>query len=87
MAKIRVPASPLVSHHSRRRLHSTLRRLVVGLTGVAAAIKTQGDVSEGKKYGMGLCLQPRRPTISWAASPAAWAAGQGRQFCPSALLL
>jgi len=27
--------------------------------------------------------QPRKPTISWAASPAAWPAGQGRGFCHS----
>ena len=31
-------------------------------------------------------LQPRRPTISWATSPAAWVAGRGRGFCPSSLL-
>ena len=30
--------------------------------------------------------QPRRPTGPWAASPAAWAAGWGRGFCPSAPL-
>ena len=30
--------------------------------------------------------QPRRPTVSWAASKAAWPAGWGRGFCPSALL-
>ena len=29
-------------------------------------------------------LQPRKPTASWAASEAAWPAGQGRGFCPSA---
>jgi len=28
----------------------------------------------------------RRPTISLAASKAAWPAGRGRGFCPSALL-
>jgi len=31
-------------------------------------------------------LQPRRPTVSWAASKAAWPAGQGWGFCPSTLL-
>jgi len=31
-------------------------------------------------------LAPRRPTVPWAASPAAWAAGRGREFCPSALV-
>ena len=31
-------------------------------------------------------LQPRRPTISWAASREARPAGWGREFCPSALL-
>ena len=31
-------------------------------------------------------LQPRRPTVFWAASKAAWPAGRGRWFCPSALL-
>jgi len=30
--------------------------------------------------------RPRRPTISWAASKAAWLAGRGRGFCPSAPL-
>ena len=29
-------------------------------------------------------LQPRRATVSWAASRVAWPAGQGRGFCPSA---
>jgi len=27
--------------------------------------------------------QPRRPTVSWAASPAEWPARWGRGFCPS----
>jgi len=31
-------------------------------------------------------LQSRRPTVCWAASKAAWSAGRGRGFCPSALL-
>ena len=31
-------------------------------------------------------LQPRRPTIFWAASKAVWPAGRGRGFCPSALV-
>lgn len=44
--------SHITSHHYRRRLHSTLRRLAVGLRGVAAVIKTHGDMSEGKNYGM-----------------------------------
>ena len=30
--------------------------------------------------------QPTRPTISWAASKAAWPADRGRGFCPSAPL-
>ena len=30
--------------------------------------------------------QPRRPTVSWAASREAWPAGHGKWFCPSALL-
>ena len=30
--------------------------------------------------------QPRRPTVSWAASKEAWPAGWGRWVCPSALL-
>jgi len=30
--------------------------------------------------------QPRRLTISWAASKAAWPASTGRRFCPSAPL-
>ena len=30
--------------------------------------------------------QPRRPTLPWAASTAAWPAGQGRGFCLAALL-
>ena len=29
--------------------------------------------------------QPRRPTVSWAASKEAWPAGRGRWFCSSAL--
>lgn len=29
-----------------------------------------------------MCLQPRRPIVSWAGSKAA---GPGRAFCPSAL--
>jgi len=29
-----------------------------------------------------VCLQPRKPTVSWAASRAAWPAGRGRGFCP-----
>ena len=32
------------------------------------------------------CLQPRRPTVSWAASKEAWPAGQRRWFCLSSLL-
>ena len=28
-----------------------------------------------------MCSQPRRPTVSWAASKAAWPAGRGRWFC------
>jgi len=31
--------------------------------------------------------QPTRPTVSWAASKAAWPAGRGRGFCPSTPLL
>jgi len=31
-------------------------------------------------------LAAQRPTVSWAESPAAWPAGRGRQFHPSALL-
>ena len=30
--------------------------------------------------------QPRRPTVPWAASPAAWPAARERGFCPSALV-
>lgn len=33
-----------------------------------------------------VCLQPWKPAMSWAASRAEWTAGQGRQFCLSALL-
>ena len=33
-----------------------------------------------------VCSQPRRPTISWAASKAVWPAGRGRGFCLSALV-
>jgi len=29
--------------------------------------------------------QPGKPTVSWAASKAAWPAGRGRRSCPSAL--
>jgi len=29
---------------------------------------------------------PRRPTVSWAASKAAWPGDKGRGFCPSAPL-
>jgi len=31
-------------------------------------------------------LQPRRPTVPWAASSKAWPAGQGRGFCHCVLL-
>ena len=31
-------------------------------------------------------LQPRKPTVSWAASREAWPVDQGRWFCRSALL-
>ena len=31
-------------------------------------------------------LTARQPTVSWAASEAAWPVGQGRGFCPSAPL-
>ena len=37
-------------------------------------------------FMINVCSQPRRPAISWAASEAAWPAGQGRGFCPSAPL-
>ena len=33
-----------------------------------------------------MCLQPRRPTVSWAASKEVWLAGQGRGLCPSVLM-
>jgi len=33
-----------------------------------------------------VCSQPRRPTVSWAASREAWPAGRGRGLCPSTLL-
>jgi len=39
-----------------------------------------------KKRRLCMHLQPRRPTVPWAASPAVWPAGQGRGFCPSAPL-
>jgi len=32
-------------------------------------------------------LQPRKPTVSWAASRESWPAGQGRGFCPFTPLL
>jgi len=35
---------------------------------------------------LNMCLQPRRPNVSWAASRELWPAGQGRGFCPSTLL-
>ena len=31
----------------------------------------------------GVYLEPRRPTVSWAASREVWPAGWGRWFCPS----
>ena len=37
-----------------------------------------------EKLDMNVHLQPRKPTMSWAASPAVWAAG--REICPSAPL-
>ena len=42
----------------------------------------------GRKLSMtqNVHSQPRRPTMSWAASREAWPAGQRRGFCPSALL-
>jgi len=35
---------------------------------------------------LNMSLQPRKPTISWAASREAWPAGQRRGFCPFTLL-
>ena len=32
-------------------------------------------------------MQPRKPTVPWAAPTAVWAAGRGRGLSPSALLL
>ena len=37
-------------------------------------------------WASNVCLQPRKPTVSWAASKEAWPAGRGRWFWPSALL-
>jgi len=37
-----------------------------------------------EKLDMNVHVQPRKPTMSWAASPAVWAAG--REICPSAPL-
>jgi len=34
-----------------------------------------------------VCLQPRKPTVFWAASTEAWPAGRGRGFCPFTPLL
>jgi len=32
-----------------------------------------------------MCPQPRKPTVSWAASKEVWPAGEGRWSCPSTL--
>jgi len=32
-------------------------------------------------WASNVCLQPRKPTVSWAASKEAWPAGRGRGFC------
>jgi len=46
-----------------------------------------GILVDEKLNMTGQCAsQLRRPTIHWAASPAAWAAGRERGFCPSAQL-
>jgi len=39
-----------------------------------------------KKLSMTWQYALRRPTVSWATSKAAWPAGRGRGFCPSAPL-
>ena len=36
-------------------------------------------------WASNVCLQPERPTVSWAASQEKWPAGWGRWWSPSAL--
>lgn len=43
-------------------------------------------VSEKLGMSQRCALPAQKPTMSWAASPAVWAAGQGKGFCTSALL-
>jgi len=48
--------------------------------------RTWGCWLRSSTWPSNMCLQPRRSTVSWAASPAAWPAGWGRGFYPSTLL-
>ena len=53
-----------------------------GMKGLRAALWRRPWGTSGWKVGH----EPRKPTISLAASKAAWPSGQGRWLCPSSLL-
>ena len=60
-----------------------------GMKGLRAALlrKTWGCwLMRCSAWPKNVHLQPRKWTVSWAASKAAWPAGRGRGFCPSTLL-
>ena len=57
---------------AKNGLRATLRRRTWGCW------LTRRSTWPGNVY-----LQPRKPTVSWAASKAVWPAGQGRWFSPS----
>ena len=60
-----------------------------GMKGLKAALLRRTCGCWGTKsltWANNVHSQPGKPTVSWPASPAAWAAGRGRWFCPSTLL-
>ena len=69
------------------RLHLWKWRGKDNMGGVKGLRRTTWGYSWMKSWmwANNVCLQPRRPTIPWAASEV-WRAGQGRWFWPSALL-
>ena len=61
-----------------------------GMSGLRAALQRRTWGCWWMKnwiWASNVCLQPRKPIASWAASKEAWPAGRGRWFSPSTLLL